>query len=114
MWLLLALGGVVVLALGLVGYAGSRMGRPPAGNPAAVLSDGGPPSDRPVLACLGDSITQGGLGADWVGELRRRMNDGALVVNAGVGGQVTWDLRKRLDDHGLQVDSSTPADPVYT
>ena len=53
---------------------------------------------RPVLVCLGDSITAGGLGADWVAQLGDRLADQAVVVNAGVGGQVTWDLRQRLGD----------------
>lgn len=100
---LMAMGGIALLAflavaVGLVGYTGWRMGQPPAGSPAEVLADGPPPADRPVLVCLGDSITQGGLGSDWVGELRERLGDRALVVNAGVGGQVTWDLRQRLDE----------------
>ena len=54
--------------------------------------------DQGAVVFLGDSITQGGLGADWVGALRQRLADRALVVNAGVGGQVTWDLRQRLDE----------------
>ena len=98
MGLLLALGVVAALALGAVAYTGRRMGGLPASNPAEVLADGPLPADRPVLVCLGDSITQGGLGADWVGMLRQRLGGRALVVNAGVGGQVTWDLRQRLDE----------------
>lgn len=93
----LGFGLLVALVLGVVGYAASHMGRLPAGNPAAVLADGGPPTDRPVLVCLGDSITQGGLGADWVDGVRQHLSDTAFVVNAGVGGQITWDLRQRLD-----------------
>jgi len=98
MWVLLALGVVAALAVGVVGYAGWRMGQPPAGNPAQVLAKGPPPIDRPALVCLGDSITHGALGADWVGGLRQRLGEDALVVNAGVGGQVAWDLRQRLDE----------------
>ncbi len=97
-WVVLGLGTLGAVMLGVVVYAGSRMGRAPAMNPAAVLSAGGPPSAVPALVCLGDSIAQGGLGADWVGQLRERLSDGAFVVNAGVGGQVTWDLRQRLDE----------------
>jgi len=99
---LLALGGAAFLAVlvGVVGYTGWCMGALPAGNPAEVLAEGPPPADHPVLVCLGDSITQGVLGADWVGGLRERLGDDALVVNAGVGGQLTWDLRQRLDEVG--------------
>jgi lysophospholipase L1-like esterase len=96
-WLVFSVVLAVAIPLGAIAYAGSRMGRLPAENPAAVLAAGGPPSERPVVVCLGDSITQGGLGADWVGQLRQRL-DGAFVVNAGTGGAVTWDLRQRLDE----------------
>ncbi len=51
-----------------------------------------------MLVCLGDSITHGGLGADWVGGLRHRLGDGALVVNAGANGEVVWSVRQRLDE----------------
>lgn len=98
LWLALTLGVIGAAALGVVAYAGSRMGRLPEDHPAAVIASGGPPSDPPVIVCLGDSITQGGLGADWVGMFRRRLADAAFVVNAGVGGQITWDLRQRLDE----------------
>lgn len=95
---LLVLGIAVAFALGVVGYAGWRMGRLPVNHPAAVLARGGPPEDQPVLVCLGDSLTQGGLGADWVGHLRQRLGEEAFVVNAGVPAQVVWDLRQRLDE----------------
>jgi len=98
MGLLLVFGGVVVLVLGVVGFAGWRMGQPPAGHPDEVVASGAIDRDGPVLVCLGDSITQAGLGADWVAGLRQRLEGHAVVVNAGVGGQVAWDLRQRLDD----------------
>ena len=85
-------------ALAVAAYALRQIGRQPLGNPAEVIAGGGPPEGESVLVCLGDSITQGGLGADWVDGLRRRLGDGVLVVNGGVGGQVTWSLRQRLDE----------------
>lgn len=97
-WLVFSLVLLAAMPLGAIAFAGSRMGRLPAENPAAVLAAGGPPAERPVVVCLGDSITQGGLGADWVAQLRQRLGEGAFVINAGEGGQVTWDLRQRLDD----------------
>lgn len=96
--LFVALGAVAALALGVVGYAGWRMGQPPAGSPAEFLAKDEQPSGLPVLVCLGDSITQAGLGADWVAGLRQALEGEAVVVNAGVGGQVAWDLRQRLDE----------------
>ena len=86
------------VALAAAAYALRQIGGQPPGNPAEVIAGGGPPDGKSVLVCLGDSITQGGLGADWVDGLRRRLGDGVLVVNAGVGGQVTWNLRQRLDE----------------
>ena len=97
-WGWLALGAVAAVPLGVLGYAGWRMGQPPAGSPAAFLAQDSPRSGRPVLVCMGDSITQAGLGADWVGSLRLRLHDQATVVNAGIGGQLAWDLRQRLDE----------------
>lgn len=92
------LGALAALTLGLLGYAASRMGQLPSGSPQELLRAGAVPSERPVLVCLGDSITQGSLGVDWVALLRARMGDDALIINAGVGGQVTWDLRQRLEE----------------
>lgn len=86
------------VALAVAAYALRQVAGQPTGSPAQVMAGGGPPEGESVLVCLGDSITQGGLGADWVDELRRRLGDEALVVNGGVGGQVTWSLRQRLDE----------------
>jgi lysophospholipase L1-like esterase len=90
--------GALLLALGLFGYAGSRMGQLPGGHPAELLGRATVPASKPVIVCLGDSLAVGTLGADWVGGLRDALGEEAVVVNAGVGGQVTWDLRQRLDD----------------
>jgi lysophospholipase L1-like esterase len=96
-WFLVSVALLAACVLGAVGYAGWRLGRRPAGDPKAVLAAGGPPADAKVLVCLGDSITQGGIGTHWVGRLRQRLGEDAFVVNAGINGQVTWDLRQRLD-----------------
>ncbi len=85
-------------ALGTVAYAGWRMNRLPKGHPAAILAQGGPPAERPVLVCLGDSITQGGIGTNWVDRLRQSLHNSTFVINAGVNGQVAWNLRQRLDE----------------
>ncbi len=95
---LVVVGGVVASAVGVLGYAVARVGRQPAGDPASIIGSGGPASGKPVLVCLGDSITHGGLGADWVGSLRQRLADVSVVVNAGASGEVTWSVRQRLDD----------------
>ena len=95
---LLGIGGIVAFTLCLLGYAMSRLGQTPPGNPQELFDAGVLPGEQPVIVCLGDSITQGVLGTDWVKTLRGRLQGDAIVVNAGLGGQVTWDLRQRLED----------------
>ena len=93
----LVVGGVVASGVGVLGYAFAQVGRQPAGDPASIIESGGSASGKPILVCVGDSITHGGLGADWVGSLRHRLADVAVVVNAGANGEVTWSVRQRLD-----------------
>ena len=64
LYLVLLVGMLALLPLLLVGYAGWRMGQLPSNNPAQILATDGVPTDRPVLVCFGDSLTQGGLGFD--------------------------------------------------
>ncbi|WP_328470640.1 GDSL-type esterase/lipase family protein [Actinoplanes sp. NBC_00393] len=69
--------------------------RAPTGNPA----DACPAADgRPVVVAAGASITQGTLGGDWVGGLRRKPElAGYDLVNAGINGNTSADLLGRLD-----------------
>jgi lysophospholipase L1-like esterase len=61
------------------------------------LTAGSRPAGR-VVACLGDSITQGQLSANWVDQLQREHpGDGLTFVNAGVNGDLAWNVRQRLD-----------------
>ncbi|MFT4123802.1 MAG: GDSL-type esterase/lipase family protein [Microbacteriaceae bacterium] len=54
-------------------------------------------SERLVIP-LGDSITQGQIGADWVGSLAERYaGDDTAFVNAGVNGNLAWNVLQRLD-----------------
>ncbi|MBN8217591.1 MAG: hypothetical protein J0L75_13180 [Spirochaetes bacterium] len=51
-----------------------------------------------VLACLGDSITQGDLGVSYVRMLEGRWDARALsIVNAGINGDLAESLWRRLD-----------------
>lgn len=56
-----------------------------------------PPQDKPVLVCLGDSLTHGRVGADWVADLRAKHPDWH-IHNAGINGQVAWELTQRVDE----------------
>ncbi|MCO4769518.1 MAG: hypothetical protein KDA24_05760 [Deltaproteobacteria bacterium] len=95
LWLLAA-AGLPFLLLSLFGYALWRVLRPASGPPGAVRRDGD--ADTPVLLCLGDSLTHGHIGADWVGPLRAHLAPkGVGVANGGVNGQQAWNLLQRLD-----------------
>ena len=53
-------------------------------------------SDKPVMVLLGDSITEGNVGADWVAKLRL-LHPTIDFVNAGIHAQNTWQVGQRLD-----------------
>jgi lysophospholipase L1-like esterase len=51
-----------------------------------------------LVACVGDSITQGSVSANYVALLARRTaSDGFEYVNAGVNGNLAWNVLQRLD-----------------
>ncbi|MGW5386037.1 SGNH/GDSL hydrolase family protein [Nocardia sp. NPDC003963] len=84
----------VLGAAGTVGYL--TFLRSPVDAPAQACRDA--PRDRPVVVAAGASMTRGTLGADWVGELRKREEFGGYrFVNAGVNGNTSADLLDRLD-----------------
>lgn len=54
---------------------------------------------RKVVICLGDSLTRGNMGFDYVDGLARRLEpSGYTVLNAGVNGELAWNLLQRVDD----------------
>ncbi|MCP4870327.1 MAG: hypothetical protein GY898_16610 [Proteobacteria bacterium] len=82
-------------------WAGWQAFRLPRDHPRAYLARRTRP-DRTLL-CLGDSITHGRIGADWVKSVREACAPRGLgVVNAGLNGDLAWNVRQRLD-HALQV-----------
>ena len=56
------------------------------------------PSGRPVLVCAGDSITQGAISANWVGQVAAAVAPAVDTVNAGISGDLAWNLLTRLDE----------------
>lgn len=51
------------------------------------------------MVCLGDSLTQGQVSADYVARLQRRWGAAGLTfVNAGVNGDLAFNVAQRLDD----------------
>jgi acyl-CoA thioesterase I len=68
------------------------------GTTKAFLRDGRSPSASSVVACVGDSITEGVGSADWVAMLRDKVvSKGFQVVNAGVAGDLSANVLRRLD-----------------
>ena len=54
---------------------------------------------RRVVICLGDSLTRGNAGSDYVEGLARRLEpSGYTVMNAGVNGELAWNLLQRVGD----------------
>ncbi|MEU7803370.1 GDSL-type esterase/lipase family protein [Micromonospora arborensis] len=86
----------VLGAAGTVGYL--TFLRSPANPPAEACADGRAQGSPAVVVAAGASMTQGTLGADWVGALRDRPeHQGYEFVNAGVNGDTSADLLQRLD-----------------
>jgi acyl-CoA thioesterase I len=68
------------------------------GTTKAFLRDGRAASATTVVACVGDSITEGVGSADWVAMLRDRVGSQSVqVVNAGVAGDLSANVLRRLD-----------------
>lgn len=58
-----------------------------------------------VVVAAGASMTQGTLGRDWVGDLRKRPEfRGYEFVNAGDNGDTSADLRERIDSDVVACD----------
>ena len=71
-------------------------GRPD--TPEAFLKQGRRPETRTLVVCLGDSITQGQVSANYVDALTQRLGPkGYQFVNAGVNGDLAFNVSKRLD-----------------
>jgi acyl-CoA thioesterase I len=68
------------------------------GTTKAYLRNGGNPAATKLVACVGDSITEGVGSADWVARLRDKVGSRDVqVVNAGVAGDLSSNVLRRLD-----------------
>ncbi|WP_345393362.1 SGNH/GDSL hydrolase family protein [Nonomuraea salmonea] len=85
---------LLVFVLGTAGVVGwLTFLRAPDNAPSAAC---GAEPTRPRLVAAGASMTQGSLGADWVGAVRAR-HPAYEVVNAGVNGNKVADLLARVE-----------------
>ncbi len=49
-----------------------------------------------MIACIGDSLTHGNLGACWVEHLRDKFPQD-VFLNEGINGDVIWQVHERLE-----------------
>jgi lysophospholipase L1-like esterase len=66
-------------------------------SPHAPSSCGTEGRDRVVVVALGDSITRGAVGRDFVADARNELPPGYVLINAGVNGDRTAGALARLD-----------------
>lgn len=97
---LLGAGGVLAALLCMYAYGYWRATRLPRNHPAQFLKGGQRArGDGKVVVCVGDSITHGRVGCDYVAMLRTRLADrGYTFINAGVNGELSYNVLQRLDD----------------
>ncbi|MFD6472357.1 SGNH/GDSL hydrolase family protein [Streptomyces anulatus] len=105
-WIVITLCTLVLAALGAGGSVGYlTFLRPPSNPPADACADGRPKGSGPVVVAAGASMTQGALGRDWVGDLRKKPEfRGYEFVNAGHNGNTSADLLGRIDSDVVACD----------
>ncbi len=67
---------------------------PPHNRPKKYLKKS---NKKPVVMMIGDSITHGRIGTNFVDILSKRF-DNFEFVNAGINGHLTWNVNQRLDE----------------
>jgi lysophospholipase L1-like esterase len=53
-------------------------------------------SDKKIIACIGDSLTHGNIGQNWVDYLRQQFPHD-IFLNEGINGNTAWQVIQRLD-----------------
>lgn len=91
-WLLTAALG----ALSIGGYTIYKFSSRPENNPKKFK---GTRKENRIVACLGDSNTQGTMAYNFVNDLAQTMaDDGYDFINAGVNGDLVYNILNRLDE----------------
>ena len=90
---MIGLGGVFTL---LGGYTIYKFSQPPKNRPKDYQRQD---KNRQLVACLGDSNTQGTMAYNFVNELATSMGEeGYDFINAGVNGDLVYNVLNRLDE----------------
>ena len=97
--ILLVLSAVSVLVVGLlVGGALYLSEKPPKITPANYLERKPPDVNKPVVVFMGNSITHGRIGVNYVDMIEDQMRDIDIeFINAGVNSELAWNILQRVD-----------------
>jgi len=85
---------LVIVVITLFVFVKVAKGKPPQGRALDYLDSGEIAQGR-VIACIGDSLTHGNLGACWVEHLRDKFPQD-VFLNEGINGDVVWQVHERL------------------
>ena len=76
-------------------YVSKIISAPPKGRAVDYLSRN-VKSDKKIIACIGDSLTHGNIGQNWVDYLRKELPHD-VFLNEGINGNTAWQVIQRLD-----------------
>ena len=89
---------VLIIAAALAAaffYVSKIISSPPKGRAEDYLNKN-VKSEKKIIACIGDSLTHGNIGQNWVDYLRQEFpND--IFLNEGINGNTAWQVIQRLD-----------------
>jgi len=87
--------GIIVSILCLLYYVILQMGRLPRIRPDNYVKQ----TSKKVIVLMGDSLTHGQIGENYVSILGRRLDQSIFsIVNAGVNSHLAWNLLQRVDE----------------
>lgn len=87
----------VLISINL-GYAYYKVAKIPGYTPKSYLRTI-PNKDKTVICFVGDSITQGSIGENYINILAKQLGDQKYeYINAGINGELAWHVTKRLDE----------------
>lgn len=85
------------ITLMIGGYTIFKFSKRPSNNPKKFKNK--PSAGRKIVACLGDSHTQGTMAHNFVNDLASQMGSkGYEFINAGVNGDLVYNVLSRIDD----------------
>ena len=95
--------GLVIFVPALAGllllFTFFQMSRLPVNNPSEFLKRGGEPNTRKRVVLVGDSLTHGRIGANYVEMLMQWDKTSEFeFINAGINGDLVWNVSQRIDE----------------